>query len=281
VASGFLATGVDGTIFEPNQPQLVKLEIPLDRLSGAWDGFRIVQLSDFHYDDYFSVIPIRKAVDMINTLDPDLIVLTGDFVTVAPFSRHFHRGGRGRARFAEVAEPCAALLGKLRSRLGSVAIMGNHDAASDPDRITAILQAHGIQVLINRSMPLEQRGSRLWLAGIDDVLEGEPDLSLTLKGIPSHEPVVLLAHEPDFALDAAQSPVDLQLSGHSHGGQVRLPLIGAPILPEMGTIFPWGLHRVGQLTLYTNVGIGTVRVVVRLNCPPEVTLITLRASAGA
>ena len=115
---------------------------------------------------------------------------------------------------------------------------------------------------------------------MDDVLAGRPDLGLALRGIPTDEPVILLAHEPDWADYVAPHPVDLQLSGHSHGGQIRFPLIGAVVLPELARKYPWGLRRIGSLTLYTNAGIGTILVPMRLNCPPEITLITLRAGAG-
>jgi predicted MPP superfamily phosphohydrolase len=158
-----------------------------------------------------------------------------------------------------------------------LAVLGNHDVATDPARITSTLQAQGIPVLRNRSTSFERGGTRLWFAGIEDVLEGDPDLPLALQGIPPDEPAVLLAHEPDFAVRASRFPVDLQLSGHSHGGQVRLPLLGAPVLPPLARLYPWGLHRIGDLTLYTNVGIGTVVLPIRFNCPPEITLITLRA----
>jgi len=113
---------------------------------------------------------------------------------------------------------------------------------------------------------------------VDDVLEGKPSLDLTLNGIPPGEPVILLAHEPDWADYVAKHPVDLQISGHSHGGQIRLPLIGAPYLPVLGRKYPWGLRRIGPLTLYTNCGIGTIRIPMRLNCPPEITLFTLRSA---
>jgi uncharacterized protein len=276
VVGGGLAAAAEATIFEPNEPQLVRVEIPLDRLSPSWDGLRIVQLSDFHYDDHFSVVPIRKAVAIARELQPDLVVLTGDFVTVPMF------GGKSiRKRAAGAIEPCASLLRPLEARLGIWAILGNHDANSDPQRIMATLQAQGISVLRNRSTPLQREGARLWLAGLDDVLESKPDLTLTLRGVPPEEPVILLAHEPDFATHVAPLPVDLQLSGHSHGGQVRFPLIGAPILPIMGRKFPWGLNQIGRLKLYTNIGLGTIRVPVRFNCPPEVTLITLRANPAA
>jgi len=233
-----------------------------------------VQLSDFHYDPYFSIVPLKHALQVVPGLNPDLIVLTGDFVTVPAF------GSDSQARHAAAAaEPCAALLAGLRARLGVFAVLGNHDGASDVARIVAALRAHGIEVLRNRAVELPQDGARLWLAGVDDVLEGVADLKKTLRGVPRDEAVVLLAHEPDFALETAQTPVDLQLSGHSHGGQVRVPFIGAPWLPPLARKFPRGMYHIGDLTLYTNLGLGTVRVPARWNCPPEITLITLRQPA--
>jgi uncharacterized protein len=264
----------DAAVFEPDYPRLVRIEIALPRLPAAWDGLQIAQLSDFHYESRHSAVPIRKAVDMVNQLRPDLAVLTGDFVTVPMGANKL-----AAKRAAAAIEPCASLLGQIRSRLGSFAVLGNHDAQADPGRIVGFLKSQGIPVLLNRSIALEQTGSRLWLAGIDDALRGRPDLTASLRGIPSGEPVVLLAHEPDVAVEVARFPVDLQLSGHSHGGQVRLPLIGAPVLPRLGREFPWGLHRLENLALYTNAGIGTVRLPIRFNCPPEVTLITLRSAS--
>jgi predicted MPP superfamily phosphohydrolase len=272
-AAGAAAVVADGAIFEANRPKLVSMDVPLSRLAESWDGFRIAQLSDLHYDDNFSVIPLRKAVDLVNQSEPDLVVVTGDFIT-ASFSK------ARRAVALRAIEPCAQLLTRMRARFGIVASLGNHDVFTGATHITAVLHSHNISVLRNRPLPLEREGQRLWLAGVDDVLEGKPDLDLTLKGIPPAEPVVLLAHEPDWADHVARSPVDLQLSGHSHGGQIRLPLLGAPCLPALARKYPWGLRRVGPLTLYTNAGIGTIWVPVRLNCPPEVTLITLRAAPG-
>ena len=166
------------------------------------------------------------------------------------------------------------MLAQVRARAGIVGCLGNHDLGTDPAYVSAVLESHGISVLRNRSIPLEREGARLWLAGLDDVLEGKPDLTLALKGVPAAEPVVLLAHEPDFADYVAHA--DLQLSGHSHGGQIRIPLLGAPYLPAMGRKYPRGLRQIGPLSLYTNVGLGTIVVPMRLDCPPEVTLITLR-----
>ena len=272
-ATGALAVVGDGTIFEANNPKVVSIEIPLSRLSQSWDGFRIAQLSDLHYDDYFSVVPIKRAIDLVIGLQPDLVVLTGDFVTSPPSKRRSLQ-----IRAAKAIEPCAQLVAQMRARFGILASLGNHDAATDAAYITDVLRSHGISVLRNRSVPLERDGQRLWMAGLDDVLEGNYDLKLALKGIPQAEPVVLLVHEPDYAVYVKN--VDLQLSGHSHGGQIRFPLMGAPVLPVMGRAYPRGLRRLGPLTLYTNIGIGTIWVPMRLNCPPEVTLITLRATGG-
>jgi predicted MPP superfamily phosphohydrolase len=280
---GAIAVAGDGVFLEPNQPQVVSLDVPLARLPEAWDGFRIAQLSDFHYDEHFSVVPIRKAIDILNRLQPDMVVLTGDFVS-APLHLHRRRGSsKERKAAAKAIEPCAQLLSQLRARSGVFAVHGNHDAGTDPAYITSVLQSHGIPVLTNRSVALdrhqnESQGNKLWVCGVDDVLDGKANLALALSGIPPADPVVLLAHEPDWADYVVNYPVDLQLSGHSHGGQVRIPLIGAPFLPELARKYPWGLRRIGPLTLYTNAGLGTIRIPLRLNCPPEITLITLRAA---
>ncbi len=165
----------------------------------------------------------------------------------------------------------------LQAPMGRFAVLGNHDAVSDSRKIVSDLQAHDIPVLQNRSVPFERGKARIWLAGVDDALDGMPDLGQALDKVPPGEATVLLAHEPDFADEASLSKVDLQLSGHSHGGQIWIPGIGAPWLPSLGRKYPRGLYKVGNLTLYTNIGIGTIRAPVRINCPPEITLITLRA----
>jgi predicted MPP superfamily phosphohydrolase len=277
IVAGALVAG-DGVFFEAARLQIIAVEVPLVRLPEAWDGFRILQLSDIHYDDIFSVVPLRKAINDAIRLQPDLIVLTGDFVT-SPMnqSRKWGISKEAKAK-AKAIEPCVQLLSKLLPRFQILAVVGNHDACTDAPRITDALQSSGISVLTNRAISLERVGKRLWLAGVDDVLDGVPDLDRALAEIPPTEPVVLLAHEPDWADHVAKYPVDLQLSGHSHGGQIRIPLIGAPYLPEMGRKYPRGLRQLGSLFLYTNCGIGTIRIPMRLDCPPEITLVTLRTS---
>ena len=271
-AIGAAAFAEECFIREPNQPRLVQIEMPMPRLPEAFDGFRIALLSDFHYDEFFSIHPIRRAIEMVNEVVPDLVVLTGDFVTVSALVDYVH----DEKKSALAAEPCARLLGGLKSRLGSLATLGNHDIGSDPAVVTEALQAHGINVLRNVSRPIEQSGKRLWICGLDST-EGKPRPDLALQSVPREEPVVLLMHEPDYADVAKNFPLDLQLSGHSHGGQVWIPGFGAPWLPGGARKYPRGRYMVGKLPLYTNVGLGTIRAPIRVNCTPEVTLITLRS----
>lgn len=269
-AGAAAALGADGFLVEPDLPKVVRQEIALRRWPERMDGFTIALLSDFHYDPYFSVHPIRAAVGMVNELRPDLIVLTGDFVSISLF-------GNSVASAAD-ADPCAQLLRQMRAPHGLWAVMGNHDAGTDVNRVIGALRDSGIHVLRNQSAPIEKDGSRFWLGGVDDVLERTADLSATLHGISSDEATVLLAHEPDYADYVASHLVDLQLSGHSHGGQMRIPFLPPLYLPELARKYVAGRYQIRELALYTNRGIGTVEIPVRLNCPPEITLLTLRRS---
>jgi uncharacterized protein len=269
-AAGVAALGIDSVLIEPNRPQLLRREIRLERWPAALNGFTVALLSDFHYDPIFSIHPLHAAIGMVNSLNPDLIALTGDFVTL-PLTAH-------RDKLAAAAvEPCSMVLRQLKARFGLWAVLGNHDYFSDPERITDTLRSQGIRVLANESAAIETNGARFWLSGVNDVMSDAADLDATLQKVPANEATVLLAHEPDYADDVAPSRrVDLQLSGHSHGGQVRLPLLPPLYLPELAKKYVWGLYTIGRLRLYTNRGLGTVGLPIRLNCPPEITLITLR-----
>lgn len=265
-----VAAAADSTLIEPNWVRVVRIEIPLMRWPSRLDGFTIALLSDFHYDPYFSIHPIRTAVRIANSLHPNLIALTGDFVSVPIFG--------APEKGAASAEPCAQLLRKLQAPYGVWAVMGNHDFFTDADQVTSALRGQGIPVLANQSTPVESNGARFWLSGVDDVLGKTADLDAALHDVPAAEPVVLLAHEPDYADRVTRHPVDLQLSGHSHGGQVRLPFLRPMYLPELARKYIWGLYKVGGLTVYTNPGIGTVDIPIRFDCPPEITLLRLRRS---
>jgi predicted MPP superfamily phosphohydrolase len=195
------------------------------------------------------------------------LVVTGDFVS-HPFGRP--NGRRG----ALYAEPCADVLSKIVG-VPVLTILGNHDHWNDAHIVEGALHDRGITVLRNNAVPLERGRGRIWIAGIDDALVQAADLGKALSDVPTSETTILLAHEPDFADYATRFPVDLQLSGHSHGGQVRLPGIGAVVLPAMAEKYPLGLNRVGALQVYTNRGLGVINPPVRFLCPPEVTFVTL------
>jgi len=156
-----------------------------------------------------------------------------------------------------------------------LAVLGNHDHWNSARIVEGALLDRGIKVLRNDAVPLERDSQRIWISGVDDALVRTANLSQALRNVPPSEATILLAHEPDFADYAASFPVDLQLSGHSHGGQVRLPGLGALVLPEMAEKYPIGLNRVGALQVYTNRGLGVINPPVRFQCPPEVTFVTL------
>jgi predicted MPP superfamily phosphohydrolase len=267
-AAGVGAIAIDSTLFEPNRPRIVRVDLLLRRWPERLDGFTVALLSDFHYDPHFSAHPIHAAIGMVNEHHPNLIALTGDFVSLPLF------GDEQEA--ARSAEPCAQLLKQMKSTHGLWAVMGNHDYYTNPRTVTSALEAEGIHVLANTSSAIEVDGARFWLAGVNDVQSRTANLDETLRGVPKDEPTILLAHEPDYADHVARFPVDLQLSGHSHGGQVRLPVVGPLYLPELARKYVMGLYRIGNLSLYTNPGLGTVGLPVRWNCPPEITLFTLR-----
>jgi predicted MPP superfamily phosphohydrolase len=265
---GAAALAADSILLEPNLPHIVRREYALQRWPERMNGFTIALLSDFHYDPIFSEHPLHAAVPMVNKLRPDMILLTGDFVSV-PVTGDDAKG-------ALAAEPCAEMLRKMTAPYGLWAVLGNHDDNTDPVFVTHAVEAVGIRVLANQSVAIEREGARFWLAGVSDVLSGTADLETTLHNVPANEPVILMAHEPDFADEAARFPIDLQLSGHSHGGQVRIPFLPPLYLPELAKKYPMGAYQVGALPLYTNAGLGTVDAPVRFNCPPEITMLTLR-----
>ncbi len=264
-----LAAGIDGFFLEPRHPVVERISITLDRLPQAFHGFRIAQISDIHYGPYMHQEGVRRAVDIARTFQPDLLALTGDFVS-HPFGKSHGIEG------AHFSEPCADALATFHE-VQQIAVLGNHDHWNNAAIVEAALKERGIEVLRNRAIPLDRYGSRIWISGLDDVLAGTADIRKAIKGIPADEATILLAHEPDFADKAAHFPIDLQLSGHSHGGQVRLPGIGAVILPSLAKKYPQGLNRVGRLQVYTNKGLGVINPPVRFNCPPEITFVTLNA----
>jgi hypothetical protein len=272
---GAAAVGLYSTAIARHWIEITHPEIHLAGLPAAFDGMRIAQLSDIHMDEFTEPVFLRYAVEQINALKPDMVLLTGDFVSYGIISNHFAIG---------CAWQCANILKLLECPL-RYAVLGNHDVYVDAEQVTAALTDNGIPVLTNRCLPIERGGSNFWLAGVDDPVMGDPQPELavptSIRNLP-HEPVVLMCHAPDYADDLLQHPagqaVSLMLSGHTHGGQVRLPLIGAMQLPGMGKKYVEGRFQLEKMQLYVNRGIGTVGVPFRFDCAPEITLLTLRSA---
>jgi len=260
VASVFAGAcgGVYASWVEPYWLKIEDITVPLSGLPPALDGFRVLQVSDLHCGPDLGPKDLRRAVDTAADLNPDLVVVTGDFVYET----------------MDQLLLCRQELSRLVEIAPVIACLGNHDHWIGADLVTAILEESGIIVLRNESQRVSQG---LWAVGLDDVWENSADLERGLSEVPPDACVILLVHEPDFADTVAQDGrVDLQVSGHSHGGQVRFPFVGPPIVPYLGRKYVSGLYQCGMMWLYVNRGLGMTRPAVRLNCRPEVTLLTLR-----
>ncbi|MFN2529885.1 MAG: metallophosphoesterase [Pyrinomonadaceae bacterium] len=254
-----LTQAARAALTEPYMLTVEHQRIQIARLPKEFEGFRIVQLSDVHHGPFSSTAQIERAVEIANQLKPDIIALTGDYISR---ERHY-------------AAPCAEMLGGLCARYGVYAVLGNHDHWTDAALITDLFRAEGIKVLINEGMHFEHRGAAFWLAGVDDTMVGLEDLSLALAGARKDEMKLLLAHNPIILRRAARAGVDLVLSGHTHGGQVswrsEKSASGRPRRRLLK-----GLGRQGNTQIYVTRGLGTVILPIRYGCPPEVSLLELR-----
>ena len=255
--------------------EISRRDVFLPGLPAAFDGFRVAQLSDIHLDQFTEPFLLRDAVNHINRLNPDAVFLTGDYVTHELLPKRFSIGP---------AWQCARLLNNLQCP-NRYAVLGNHDVMIGRKHVVAALSANGITVLDNAYLHIERAGGRFWLAGLDDPVAGNPDpgaaIPASIRNVP-HEPIVLICHAPDYADQLLTHPagnaVALMVSGHTHGGQIRLPFFGPLALPELGRKYVEGWFRMGDLQLYVNRGLGTVGVPFRFDCPPEITLLTLRSA---
>ena len=260
---GLSAVGCGGYahLLEPRWFDIEEVTVELARLPRALDGLTIVHLSDLHLGPYLGAPELARVVEMVQRLRPQLVVISGDFIS---------RGSEWRRE--ENLAPLAA----LQAPLGTFAVLGNHDHWTDPAWVADTVRRLGVTVLFNEAHKLSDAGEGCWLVGVDDIWVGAGDLERALARVPAEACKLLLVHEPDFADKAARWGVDLQLSGHSHGGQVRLPFLGAPLLPLWGRKYPIGLQQAGDTWVYTNRGLGMIFPPLRFNCRPEVTLLTLR-----
>jgi len=245
---------------EANSLSLERVEVVLKRLPKRLDGFKIIQLSDIHHSPFTSLDHIERTVKVANRLKPDMFVLTGDYVS--------HE--------REYIAPVAATLGKLKAKYGIHACLGNHDHWTDADLVTHLFRGEGINMLVNEGQRLEARGASFWLCGVDDHMVGKTDVPASLVGSFPDEMKLLLAHNPLIFREAAKLGVDLTLSGHTHGGQIKLRDDEKRLWPSRR--LKAGLHTRRNSQIYITRGIGTVVVPMRYQCPPEITLLELRSA---
>jgi uncharacterized protein len=251
---------------EPYWLEVTEVNLKLPRLPKSFSGFRIAQISDIHIGPWMSLERVQSIFKMALDQSPDLVALTGDYVLA-----HRHMGS-----YTSELNELVVLLKDMTSNYLTVSVQGNHDYWYNTLEIQDALQRGGTRLLMNSVHTLERNGERLHIAGVDDIYEHHEDLEAVLAQIPEDGCAILLAHEPDFAdISAATGRFDLQISGHSHGGQVVLPIIGPPILPYLGDKYPSGFYQVENMLQYTNRGVGMSLPPVRFNCRPEITIFTL------
>jgi uncharacterized protein len=265
ILAGLITTSLAGGVYsykwERFRYEIKEIDLKVKYLPAAFEGWRIVQFSDIHMGFFYGEEDFKPVVKMINRLKPDIIFFTGDLIEA---------GNRQPERYIP-------LLQELETpRGGKWAVIGNHDM-SIKDKVTWVLQNSGFTVLDNIHAKIETGQQHLYIAGIDDVMYGFPNIEQAVEGIPIDTCVLLLAHEPDIADECSRYPISAQFSGHSHGGQVRLPFFGSLIKQRLASTYDHGLYQVGEskMPLYVNRGIGTTNLPVRLFCRPEITVFRL------
>lgn len=252
---------------EPNQLAINHFEINSPLIPRTFNGIKILQFSDTHIGHYYTIDQFNKLIQKINQYEADLILFTGDLID-APHEYQF-------------THDLLPLLKNIQAPLGKYSIYGNHDHGGyGTESYKDLMDNSGFKLLMNEAIQISNEGETIYLAGLDDYMLGRPDFEQTLGHIPENSFTILLAHEPDVAKVSQSYPVQLQLSGHSHGGQIQLPFLGPIVTPPFASEYTEGFYFIGsgpeQMTLYVNRGIGTTRVPFRFLAKPEVSIFTLR-----
>lgn len=253
---------------EPRMLDIKRHTIRSAMLPAGFDGVKIIQFSDTHIGFQYTIEQLAKLVAKINELNPDLIVFTGDLLDDP---RHF----------TEKKRTIITLLQQLEAPLGKFAVYGNHDHGGyGSDLYKQMMEQSGFTLLLNDSADVRLLdGSSIWISGIDDAMLGKPNLAEAMSKIPNESYTILLSHAPDKADEAAQYSIQLQLSGHSHGGQIQIPFYGPLVTPPFAEKYVEGFYDGGnnkEFKLYVNRGLGTTRLPFRFLSQPELTLFTLR-----
>ncbi|TWM30217.1 3',5'-cyclic adenosine monophosphate phosphodiesterase CpdA [Bacillus paralicheniformis] len=251
---------------EPHMLETNLIPIRHRLIPKGFDKFRIVQFSDTHLSEYFTAEELSNVVSQVNALSPDLIVFSGDLIDKPHRYREHERAVNA--------------LKKLAAPYGKLAIFGNHDHGGYGTKVYQTLMASaGFRVLRNDFMKLELiDGSVIEIASLDDLMLGSPDYEGILSKLSEKAFSILLVHEPDAALTAKQYPVNLQISGHTHGGQIQIPVFGPLITPPYGEIYTEGMYETAGMKIYVNRGIGTTRLPLRFLSKPEITVFQLEST---
>lgn len=250
---------------DPSVFDVTHTPLTLPRLEASFDGYRLAHISDIHIDTWLGLPRLAQVVELVNAQHPDLIVITGDFVTAVPDEETVTKMGN--------------ILRGLRAKDGVLAVLGNHDYWADVRKVRAILETANILEIGNQVHTLQRGIAHLHIAGVDDVYNQRDRLDVILENLPPDGAAILLVHTPDFADVAAETHrFDLCLSGHSHGGQLVIPGLKPFVLPLHGRKYYSGLYRVNSMYQYTTRGLGTSTLAMRWNCPPEISLFTLRSA---
>ena len=258
--AGVSGTAVYGGFFEPFNYEVTETDIFVRDLPGAFEGFRIAHLTDLHHSRIVPIEEVQRVVSLANEAKPDIFVLTGDYTTSRP----------------GYIEPCAEAIGGLKAPEGVWAVLGNHDHYIDAELTTRALKQRGVNVLSNANTKLTRGTDVLQLAGVDDWGWGKADWTRALRGVEITRPSLLLSHEPAVFDMPETRGLSLILSGHTHGGQINLPLIGAPARFVDEFKYLSGLFAREGTQLYVSRGTGMIGLPIRIGARPEIAVLRLR-----
>ena len=261
---GAMTTTLPDKSFNAKNIDLVEIDIELDNLGWEFHNYRILNLCDIHLGQWINPEYLDNLIDYVNTLNYDMATLTGDYVS------YILEG------YDEVLEKS---LSKLEAPDGKYGVLGNHDHWMDADKIREIFKKSHVTDLSNTAVPIKKGDDGFNLAGVDSCTVCADNLDKVLEEIDDNYPTILLAHEPDFAKESSQTgKIDLQISGHSHGGQFIIPKFETtPFRGPNSTKYPVGLYKVGNMIQYTSKGLGTNSFRIRINCKPEISIINLKS----
>jgi len=269
--AGAILAGTAGSataygFWEAAHIRVARYTVPVPNLPPAFTNKTVAVLADLHHGPFVGIDFIREAVRRTNALTPDLVALVGDYA---------HKGTDAHRQLP----PCLDALSALSAPLGVFSVPGNHDMQRGGAVYRELVAQTPLTDVTNSHRCLKLGSEPLWIAGVDDLWWGKPDLDRALDGVPTGAAVVLLAHNPDFAEDKPDGRVGLVLSGHTHGGQVYLRGAGAGWLPsKYGTKYRHGLVRGPASSVFVSRGLGEAGVPLRVNAPPEIGLLTLKPS---